>query len=349
MPEEKPSNEEKPATEESSSVAEKPEEPTDSLESSLETKETVVEKSASDNVIDATQETVTQYKEPKKTFPQLLRSLIEKVNVYLLLFIVVLTIAGFAAFISWKSSKNAEKQAGVLGQELSAEDLAKIKTTDSTVGDSKQTLTIASNAIFNGRVLVRDSLDVAGTIRVGGALSLPGITVSGTSTFENVSVSSNLSIAGNTAVQGTLTVQKNITVAGGASFGGPISAPIINTDRLVLNSDLQINRHIDAGGPTPGSSRGPAVGGAGTVSVSGTDTSGSVNVNFGPGSTGGIIANITFRNPFAQTPHVVITPVGSSCADLNYYVTRSTGGFSIGSTNPGAPGASCAFDYIAID
>ena len=49
---------------------------------------------------------------------------------------------------------------------------------------------------------MRDSLDVAGTIRVGGALSLPGITVSGTSAFENVQVASNLSIAGNAAVTG---------------------------------------------------------------------------------------------------------------------------------------------------
>lgn len=327
---------------------EKPQ-PQDSLESSLEVQDTVVEKTPENGVIDATAETVTQYKPPKKNFTQTIKALIERVNVYILLFVFVLAVAGFAIFVSYKSSKNAEQQASVLGQELSAADLAKINSSGTTVGDSKQTLTIASNAIFNGRVLVRDSLDVAGTIRVGGSLSLPGITVSGTSSFENVSVASNLSIAGNTAIQGTLSVQKNITVAGGASFGGPISAPQITIDRMILNSDLQLNRHIDAGGPTPGSSRGGAVGASGTASVSGTDTAGTVSINFGPGSSAGIIANITFRNSFSQTPHVVITPVGSSCAELNYYVTRSTGGFSIGTTNPGASGASCAFDFIAID
>jgi hypothetical protein len=116
-----------------------------------------------------------------------------------------------------------------------------------------------------------------------------------------------------------------------------------------LNSDLQINRHIDAGGATPSISRGSAVGGSGTVSVSGTDTAGTVSINFGPGSGPGIIANISFRNNFTQAPHVVITPVGSSCADLNYYINRSTGGFSIASTNAGSAGSSCAFDYIAID
>lgn len=323
--------------------------PADSLESSLEVQDTVVEKSASDAVIDATQETVTEYKPPKKSLVQKMRAILEKVNVYVLIFLVILALAGFAAFVSYKTSKNAEQNANVLGQDLSADELAKLNQSETAVGDPKQTLTIASNSVFNGRVLVKNNLDVAGTIKVGGALSLPGITVSGTSTFENVSVASNLSIAGNTAIQGALTVQKNMTVAGGASFGGPISSPQVSTDKLVLNSDLQINRHIDAGGATPGISRGGAIGGSGTVSISGTDTAGTVSINFGPGSGPGIIGNISFRSAFTQTPHVVITPVGSSCAELNYYVTRSTGGFSIGSTNAGGVGTSCSFDYIAID
>jgi hypothetical protein len=149
--------------------------------------------------------------------------------------------------------------------------------------------------------------------------------------------------------RGTLTVQQNLSVGGSASFNGQISAPSLSVDRLILNQDIQINRHIDAGGPTPVASRGAAVGGAGTVSVSGTDTAGTVSVNFGPGSTAGVIATITFANNFSQTPHVVITPVGSSCAGLNYYVNRTTGGFSINTLNAGGSGASCAFDYIAID
>lgn len=325
------------------------ENPAESLESSLEVQDTVVEKSATEAVIDATQETVTEYKPPKKTFTQKFKAMLEKVNVYVLIFVVILALAGFGAFVSYKTSKNAEQNANVLGQDLSSEELAKLNQSETAVGDAKQTLTIASNSVFNGRVLVKNNLDVAGTIKVGGALSLPGITVSGTSTFENVSVASNLSIAGNTAIQGALTVQKNMTVAGGASFGGPISSPQVSTDKLVLNSDLQINRHIDAGGATPGISRGGAIGGSGTVSISGTDTAGTVSINFGPGTGPGIIGNISFRSAFTQTPHVVITPVGSSCAELNYYVTRSTGGFSIGTTNAGTVGTSCSFDYIAID
>ena len=286
---------------------------------------------------------------PKKGLGERAQKLVGKFNIYLLLFILVFVLLGFIAFASYTSNKNAANDSTIGGQELTQEELEQLSTSDQIVGDPQQTLTIASNAVFNGRVLVRDSLDVAGTIRVGGALSLPGITVSGTSAFENVQIANNLSIAGNTAIQGTLTVQSNLSVGGTATFAGQISAPSLSVERLILNEDIQINRHIDAGGATPSVSRGGAVGGAGTVSLSGTDTAGTVNVNFAPGATGGVIANVTFTNSFSQTPHVVITPIGSSCAGLNYYVNRTTGGFSINTTNAGSPGSSCAFDYIAID
>jgi len=286
---------------------------------------------------------------PKKSFGQRIQGLIASINIYFLLFILVLLLAGIAAFASYRSNKKAATQNLLAGQNLSAADLQNLKNNETTVGDSKQTLTIASNAVFNGRVLVRDSLDVAGTIRVGGALSLPGITVSGTSAFENVQVGNNLSVSGNLAVQGTLTIQKNLSVGGSATFAGAISAPSLSIDQLIMNKDIQLNRHIDAGGPTPRVSSGTAVGGTGTVSLSGTDTAGAVNMNFGTGLVAGILANITFGNTFSQTPHVVITPVGSNCAALNYYVNRTTSGFAIGTTNSGNPGSSCAFDFIVID
>lgn len=286
---------------------------------------------------------------PHKSFGQRIQSLIKGMNIYLLLFFLVVLLAGFAAYASYRSSKKAETQNLLAGQNLSTEDLQNLKNNETTVGDATQTLTVASNAIFNSRVLVRSDLDVAGTIRVGGALSLPGINVSGTSSFENANISNNLSVSGNEAIQGTLTVQKNLTVGGGATFAGNLSAPSLSIDQLIMNKDLQLNRHIDGGGPTPRVSNGTAVGSAGTVNISGSDTAGTVSVNFGTSPVAGIIANITFGNSFSQTPHVVITPVGSSCANLNYYVNRTTGGFSIGTTNAGSPGASCAFDYVAID
>jgi cytoskeletal protein CcmA (bactofilin family) len=278
---------------------------------------------------------------PKKSLAQKVQSLTSHINIYLLLFVLIILLAGIATFASFRASKNAANQSNITGQTLTADDLKNLKNNDTQVGDPKQTLTIASNAVFNGRVLVRDSLDVAGTIRVGGALSLPGITVSGTSAFENVQVGSNLSVAGNAAVQGTLTVQKNLSVGGGASFAGTVTAPTISVDQLILNRDLVVNRHIDSGGATP------AVSGYGqSVSISGSDTSGTVSIagyNFS-----GKLARVTFANRFNATPHVVITPVGSTCAKNGYYVDEiSTSGFIIGIIDVASN--RCSFNYIVLD
>jgi cytoskeletal protein CcmA (bactofilin family) len=284
----------------------------------------------------------------KKSIAQKIQSAISKINIYLLLFGLILLLAGIATFASFRASKNSANQSNINGQTLSAEDLKNLKNNDATVGDSRQTLTIASNSIFNGRVLVKDNLDVAGTIRVGGELSLPGITVSGTSAFENVQIGNDLSIAGNTSVQGTLTVQKSLSVRGGANFAGTVSAPTISTDQLILNQDIQVNRHIEVGGATPRvTSMNPGSGGA--VSINGSDTAGTVSIAFGAGSGGGL-ARVTFASRYNQTPHVIITPNGRQCASLRSYVDEvSTTSFVIGIDASGSAGSRCSFDFIVFD
>jgi len=286
---------------------------------------------------------------PKRSIAQRVQHLVSRFNIYVLIFILILIIGGIATYVSFKSNNKTSNNTTISGQSLSAEDLQNLKNNNSTVGDATQTLTIASNSIFNGQVLMKGSLNVAGTINVGGALSLPGITVSGTSAFNNIQVGNNLSIAGNTAIQGMLTIQKNIQVNGSASFGGTISAPAIDIDQLILNKDLVLNRHIDPGGPTPRVSSGTAIGSGGTVSINGTDTAGTVNVNFGAGTYAGILANIDFSSNFNSTPHIEITPVGSNCAGMGYYVNRDTSSFSIGTVTTGPAGHSCSFDYMVMD
>lgn len=285
---------------------------------------------------------------PKKSLNKRIQGLINKVNIYLLLFILIIVLAAGIVFVGYQRNKKAETPVAVNTQPLDAEALEKLKGSDAKVGDPKQTLSIESNAIFAGKVLVRDSLDVAGTIKVGGALNLPGITVSGQSNFDQIQAN-KLSIAGDTNIQGQLTVQKNLTITGGASFGGPISAPQITIQSLQLNTDIQLNRHIDAGGGTPGKTDGSALGSGGTSSVSGSDTAGTVTINTGGVPGAGCYITVNFSQRFNGTPHVVITPVGSGGAGLNYYVNRTTSNFSICSTNAPASGISFSFDYVAID
>jgi cytoskeletal protein CcmA (bactofilin family) len=236
-------------------------------------------------------------------------------------------------------------------QPLSDELIDQISGSDARIGDPKPTLSIESNSIFNGQVLVRGNFEVAGELRVGGALNLPGITVSGTSNFDQIQANS-LAISGDTNVQGQMVIEQNLTVTGSGTFGGPVSAPTIIVQNLQINSDLQINRHIDAGGNTPTRSNGNALGSGGTTSVNGTDTAGTVNINVGSGSipTNGCFVTVFFAQQFNGTPHVVITPVGSQGAALNYYIVRNTASFSICATNANTvANRSFSFDYIAID
>jgi cytoskeletal protein CcmA (bactofilin family) len=318
----------------------------DSLESLEEEATTVTESPDSPSTSD-------EPKPPKKkkSIGSTMSMLASRVNIYLLAFILLVVISLIIVFVVMQSN-NAQvaKESEIKTQELTQEAIDSLTGNEATVGDPKQLLNVESNAVFAGKVLIRDGLDVAGPIKVGGDLSLPGITVSGRSAFDEVTINS-LSIAGDTSVQGRLTVQQGITVNGQASFGGPVSAPSITIDSLSINGDVQFNRHLDAGGATPSVSGGSAVGSGGTVTVSGTDTAGTVTINKGSGGGNGILATVTFASAFNGNPHVVFSPVTSS-ADLaagNYFLSnRTTSGFSISVGALPATG-SISFDYIVID
>ncbi|HTE22656.1 MAG TPA: hypothetical protein VK674_06470 [Candidatus Limnocylindria bacterium] len=284
----------------------------------------------------------------KKKFRDRLQGLVTHINIYLLLFILILVLSGVGVFVSMQRTKKEAEQPIITTQDLTQEALEQINESEVKVGDPKQTLAIESNAIFSGKVLIRDSLDVAGTIKVGGAVNLPGITVSGTSNFDQIQAN-KLSVEGDAGIQGTLSVQANLTVAGGATFGGAVSVPQLTVQSLQINNDLTFTKHIDAGGPTPSASRGSALGGGGTASVGGTDTAGTVNINIGNSPSAGCFATVTFKSVFNGTPHVVITPVGSAAGGLNWYINRSASSFSVCTTNPAPGGANFAFDYIVID
>lgn len=289
-------------------------------------------------------------KKPEKKNPLAggFKSIASRLNIYLLLFILILVLAVFIVFIGMQRSKKELAQPTVNTTPLTQETLDQINNSDASVGDPKQTLSVESNAIFSGAVLVKGNLDVAGTIKIGGALTLPGLSVSGTSTFDQITAN-GLAVSGDTGLQGSLNVQNNLTVAGSAQFNGPVSVPQLTVQSLVLAGDLAITRHIDAGGGTPGLISGNALGAGGTASVSGTDTAGTVAINTGGGPGAGCFATVTFAQRFNQAPHIVITPVGSAAAGLNYYITRNTTSFQICTTNPAPGGANFAFDYVAID
>ncbi|MDB5182128.1 MAG: hypothetical protein JWP13_891 [Candidatus Saccharibacteria bacterium] len=286
-------------------------------------------------------------KGPKLSGP--LRKYGHRFNIYLLFFLLVLVLAGAILVITALASRETKDPSAISTQDLSSDTLKQLSNSDATVGDPKQILNIQSNAVFAGKVLVRDTLEVAGQLRVGGPLSLPGITVSGQSNFDEMNVNKSLNIGGDASVQGQLNIRRNIAVSGGGTFGGPLTAPQISVSSLQLLGDLTLTRHITAGGPTPSRSVGNAVGGGGTASVSGSDTAGFVNINTGSSPSAGCFVTVNFATRFNATPRVLITPVGSDAGTITYYVNRSSTSFSICAATVPPANASFGFDYFVLN
>lgn len=284
----------------------------------------------------------------KKEKVSVVQRIQKHVNVYLLLFIFLLVVAGAIILVTFLASKKQQSNT-IQTQSLSDDTLKQLATTDVTVGEPKQILSVQSNAVFAGKVLIRDSLEVAGPIQVGGSLSVSGITVSGNSIFEQLQVNKSLSVQGDASVQGKLSVQNSLSVAGGATFGGSISAPAISVNSLQLNGNLTLTRHFAVGGATPSRSAGSALGGGGTVAVSGSDIAGSININTGSGPGAGCFVTVNFVTRYNSTPYVVVTPIGSGAAGLNFYVNRNTSSFSVCTTNNPPATSSFGFDYFIVE
>lgn len=266
-------------------------------------------------------------------------------NIWLLVFILVVLSAGAVVFVSLKSSKQTTTvtKAG----SLTDEQLASLKGNTTLVGDAKQTLDVQSNAIFEGQVLLRSDLSVAGSLKVGSGISIPSITVGNGGTFGQIGISGGLNVGGDTSLQGQLTVQKNLTVNGTASFGN-LSVSQLGVSTLQLRGDINLNQHINTSGGVPGRTLGTAVGSGGTASVGGSDTAGTVNINTGGSPPAGCFITVRFVHPFSSSPHVVISPSNSSAAGLQYYVNRSASNFSVCTASVPAATTTYTFDYVVI-
>jgi hypothetical protein len=142
-----------------------------------------------------------------------------------------------------------------------------------------------------------------------------------------------------------LSVNNNMNVIGSLSVGGALSVRTLHVSSLVSDTTLTIGGHIMTQGSAPGVGPGGALGSNGTVSISGNDTAGTVAANIGVGGGNGTLAHVAFRNQYGSIPRVVVSAVGRGAPGL--YVSRTSGGFSIGVTGGLSPGG-YAFDYIVM-
>ncbi len=293
----------------------------------------------------------TGQSEPSKDPPKksgFLKRLFRRVNIYLLMFIFIVLLAGMIILISYRQNQKPTTDQ-IKTQGLSQSTLEQLANSDVSVGSKNTVLNVKASAIFAGQVLVKEGLEVAGNLKVGGTTALSSLDVSGTSQLGQTNVSKDLAVTGNTAIQGTATVSKSLQVGGGGTFHGAVSAPQITTGSLQLNGDLVLTHHITIGGSQPGRSGGSALGSGGSSSVSGSDTAGSIRINTGSGPAAGCFVTINFTSHFNATPHVLITPIGSAAGSLDYYVNRTPASFSICDSTTPPSGSSFGFDYFVLD
>ncbi len=281
----------------------------------------------------------------KKQSP--IKRFFKKVNLYFLLFMVVLVVVGVIAAVNYLNSAKPADDPTVQGQALSQESLKQLANKDASIGDTSQTLTIQGNAVIAGQTLTRGDLNVAGDFQTAGSIQGPSITISGAANFGETQANA-LQVATNAAVQGSTTL-RDLSVAGSATFSGPVTASQLTASRLILsgNAILQIPNHISFTGTSPSRSiNSNVVGSGGSVSVNGSDTSGTVNVSTGGSPQPGCFTRITFAQRFAAQPRVIISPVGRGAGLSEFYVDRDATGFSICTANGAPANQAFAFDYF---
>lgn len=281
----------------------------------------------------------------KKVSP--IKKLFRKINLYFLIFMLLVVIAGAITAVNYLNSQKTPPEPTIATQGLTESALKQLANTDATVGNTSQTLTIQGNTIIAGQTLMRGNLNVAGNIQSGGSIQGPSLTISGQSNLGETQIN-NLQVATNAAVQGNTTL-RDLNVAGTSSFSGAMTASQLTVSRLILsgNAVLQIPNHLSFTGPTPNrTTNGGVLGNGGTSSLSGSDTAGTVNITTGNNPAAGCFVRVTFNQNFTTQPRVMISPIGAAAGRTEYYVDRDTTGFSICASSPAPANQAFAFDYF---
>lgn len=256
------------------------------------------------------------------------------------LFVFLVAIGGAIGYFYAVSKHQSTTASGPKVQSLSQSDLQKLGQIGSNLGTNNQVLNIQADALFRGQA------DVVGNLTVGGKLD-----ATGTTTLKQLDVTGALTTAA-LNVTGATTFQNALTVTGLATFGSltvsgatnlaTINANNITVRQIAINGPLTVG-HLVTQGAAPSIAAG-ADGTGGTVSISGNDTTGQVNVNTGAGP-GTTLATITFKAAYGASVHIQLTPLTASAASAQAFVTRSATGFVI-HANTTPVGSTLSFDYL---
>jgi cytoskeletal protein CcmA (bactofilin family) len=286
-------------------------------------------------------------KPKKKGFKRLLAFF----NVYLVGAILLFLVGGAVFAVYYLNAKKTPPTPELTVEDLSEDALNDIASEGAaSIGSSDLLLNVKSNAVFAGQILAQSDVNIAGNLRLGQALSVPNITVSGTSNLGTAQVN-QLAVANSMVVAGDVTIQRGINVAGAATFSGAVTAGRITTSSLTLSGTgaLELNNHIIVNGPTPGRNTGGAVGNGGSASVSGSDTAGKVNINTGQGTSAGCFITVNFVQRYNSPPNVIVSPSSAGAGRTNFYATSTNTSFSVCTADPAPTGATLDFNYFVVE
>jgi len=257
--------------------------------------------------------------EPVKKTNKLVRY-IKRLDSYVLVFLlIIIIIIGMIFYLIIKN--NNPNNTVAKSQSLSQSSLSQLNSNNVSLGGSQETLNIQSNSVFSGSALIKGDLQVAGATNVAGNTTLQNVTITGNSQLNQIA-GSTLAITGNTTLKGQLVVGQSLTVSGNTNLSGAVNAGKLTVSSLQVNGNIEIDYHLVTNGNSPAikSFGSNIIGSGGTVSINGTDTAGSVAINFGTSSSSGCDVSITFNQAFATIPYVVISPTSFASASLGYYV-----------------------------
>lgn len=191
-------------------------------------------------------------------------------------------------------------------------------------------------------------------VTIGNMNEVGPTTIQGGSGIAIDSGESNLNLTGNIITKPQIDSSVAFVMqnsAGTDLFTADTADMTITIYALAITTNITVDGHIVTGGLAPTIVAGAAACTTPTVSVSGTDTSGTITVTTGTAcATSGALATVTFVTAFGAAPHVIVTPGGSNSLALGAYVddsTVSTTSFTLGTNGTPANSTAYRWNYLA--
>ncbi|HIA91981.1 TPA: hypothetical protein EYO12_02585 [Candidatus Saccharibacteria bacterium] len=237
-----------------------------------------------------------------------------------------------------------------IGADLSEDELTSLISDSSENESTGQVLRIGPATEFSQDVSVLQDVEIVGNLVVAGEIISANSSLAGQNAEDPTQAGGDdLQVDGDALFSGNIATQGSLTVNGTLTVNSSITATSITATTINSTGDATFSRHIVSNATLVVVSTGSAAGSGGTTSASGNDIAGTVTINTGSATTAGVLANIGFQQAYGSTPSVVITPVTSAAALTEYFVTRTTTGFTI-QTNIAPPiGSTLQFDYHIIE